>query len=99
MIQIWRQYFPYKRGIVTLNKSVINYLPRYTYHLLEHGQELFQLQNIMYQKIAKNRKAVQPEPIPLYPNLFSNLLSIWIDSKPIVLRLVVIYKYLELFIS
>ena len=28
------QYFPYKRVIVTLNKAVINYLPRFTFHLL-----------------------------------------------------------------
>ena len=34
MIHIWKQYFPYKRGIVTLNKSVIKYLPRCTDHLL-----------------------------------------------------------------
>ena len=26
--------FPYKRGIITLNKSVINYLQKCTYHLL-----------------------------------------------------------------
>ena len=31
MIQIWTQHFPYKSGIVTLNKSVINYIPRCTY--------------------------------------------------------------------
>ena len=33
MIQILIQYIPYKRGFVTLNKAVINYLPRYTYVL------------------------------------------------------------------
>ena len=27
-------YFPYKRVILTVNKTVINYLPRCTYHLL-----------------------------------------------------------------
>ena len=34
MIQIWIEYFPYKRDFLILNKSVINYLPRCTYHLL-----------------------------------------------------------------
>ena len=34
IIQIWIQYSPFKRDFVTLNKSVINYLPRCTYHLL-----------------------------------------------------------------
>ena len=33
-IQIMTPYFPFKKGIITLNKSVINYLPRCTSHLL-----------------------------------------------------------------
>ena len=36
MIQIWTQYFPYKRGSVTLNKSIINYL-----HKLNDQNQVF----------------------------------------------------------
>ena len=34
VIKIWIQYAPYKTDFVTLNKSLINYLPRCSYHLL-----------------------------------------------------------------
>ena len=34
IIQICIQYFSYKKDFITLNKSVINHLPRCTYHLL-----------------------------------------------------------------
>ena len=32
---------PFKRDFVTLNKSVINYLPRCSYHLLYEYHELY----------------------------------------------------------
>ena len=31
IIQIWIEYSPYKRDLITLNKEVINYMPRCTY--------------------------------------------------------------------
>ena len=39
MVQIWTQYFPYKRGFVTLNKSVINFLPRCSFSLLQNEEK------------------------------------------------------------
>ena len=41
MIQIWIRESPYKRGFVSLNKSVINYLTKYTHHLLYLSQSNF----------------------------------------------------------
>ena len=50
MSRKWTHYFPYKRDILTRNKAVIYYLPRWTYHLLYIDLTLTAYSNNKYQR-------------------------------------------------
>ena len=53
MIQIWIQYSPYKRGFVTLNKSVINYVPKCMYERKKERKKGFKPKHVVEDNILE----------------------------------------------